>query len=426
MKKKILATLLAVCLCVGIAIPAVFAAATNPLAISTLKVDKASYAIGVSAATAGEDVTIVAKATGADGKDLKLEGVEFKVTSDNQLVVPDAATLTCLSGDDAGKIVIPVGTKLGKANVTIAANGLKATTAIEIAADVYPTSVTVKESKTVVATTYAEKEAKFEYVVSPSNTNIPVVATWDASVAGMATNGTFTATDATAAGAYNAKVKLTFTGKDGKPAELAAVGVLNVVKAENVKTISLPASMDVVAGQKAKAPTVTYNPANANAGKVITWVIENETEKTKEVATIDTKTGEITGVGAGSVIVVATTAGNVSDKIQVNVVGAIKATKVTLDKAAADLEVAKTLTLKATIDPSNSNDKVEWSTSDAAIATVKDGVVTGVKAGTATITVKVGEQTAKCVVTVKAAAPVAPSKPSKNPQTGDSLFANLF
>ncbi len=59
-------------------------------------------------------------------------------------------------------------------------------------------------------------------------------------------------------------------------------------------------------------------------------------------------------------------------------------TGVKLDKTTASVEVGKTVTLKATVEPEDASDKsVTWTTDKAAVATVKDGVVTGVAAGTA-------------------------------------------
>lgn len=83
----------------------------------------------------------------------------------------------------------------------------------------------------------------------------------------------------------------------------------------------------------------------------------------------------------------------------------IAVTGVTLDKAAVTVDVGGTTKLTATIAPSNATNKaVTFSTSDAAVATVDNaGSVTGVKDGTAKITVKTtdGNKTAECTVTVK-------------------------
>ena len=83
----------------------------------------------------------------------------------------------------------------------------------------------------------------------------------------------------------------------------------------------------------------------------------------------------------------------------------ISVTGVVLDKQAVTIEAGKTETLKATVNPQNATDKtVSWDSSDKTVATVSHGVVTGLKAGTTTITVKTkdGDKTATCAVTVTA------------------------
>ena len=90
-------------------------------------------------------------------------------------------------------------------------------------------------------------------------------------------------------------------------------------------------------------------------------------------------------------------------------VATVAVEKVEITSTETDVEVGKTITLTAKVSPENATDKtVTWSSSDTAIATVDStGKVTGVAAGTATITAKAGEKTAAVDVTVKAA--VAPS-----------------
>ena len=73
----------------------------------------------------------------------------------------------------------------------------------------------------------------------------------------------------------------------------------------------------------------------------------------------------------------------------------------------AEVEVGKTVKLSPSWTPSNATEtSITWSTSDATVATVSTkGVVTGVKAGSCTITAKSRHLTATCTVTVKPAAP---------------------
>lgn len=78
------------------------------------------------------------------------------------------------------------------------------------------------------------------------------------------------------------------------------------------------------------------------------------------------------------------------------------AQSVTLDKTALTLDVVgtKTATLTATVAPATTTDAVSWSSSDASVASVADGLVTAQKPGTATITATAGGKSASCTVTV--------------------------
>ena len=87
----------------------------------------------------------------------------------------------------------------------------------------------------------------------------------------------------------------------------------------------------------------------------------------------------------------------------------VNVTGITLSQTEAAMTVGgETLTLTATVNPDNATDKsVTWSTSDADVATVDNGVVTAVAARNATITVTTtdGSYTATCAVTVTAPEP---------------------
>ena len=125
-------------------------------------------------------------------------------------------------------------------------------------------------------------------------------------------------------------------------------------------------------------------------------------------AQLNVETGEIS-VPAGDVTITGSSAITVSKIVFTPATATVAVTGVTLDKTTAEVEVGKTVTLTATVAPENATNKnVTWESSDETVATVEDGVVTGVAEGTANITVTTvdGNKTATCVVTVVAAAPV--------------------
>ena len=83
----------------------------------------------------------------------------------------------------------------------------------------------------------------------------------------------------------------------------------------------------------------------------------------------------------------------------------VKVEGVSLNVPSVKLTEGEQTTLTATVNPSDATNKnVSWTSSDNTVATVENGKVTAVKAGTATITVNTedGNKTATCTVTVTA------------------------
>ena len=118
-----------------------------------------------------------------------------------------------------------------------------------------------------------------------------------------------------------------------------------------------------------------------------------------EIATIEN--GIVTGVSEGTVTITAQ-AGNYTTTCTVTVIPKyIEVTRIMLDRVSATLEEGENIVLTATLTPNDATNKdVSWSSSNTNVATVINGVVKAISAGTTTITAKAGKCTATCVITV--------------------------
>ena len=149
---------------------------------------------------------------------------------------------------------------------------------------------------------------------------------------------------------------------------------------------------------------VKVSPTNAT-NKKLKWTTSNA-----KVATVN-QSGKITAKGRGTatIKVIATDGSNKYATIKVTVKQPV--TSVKLNRNSANLKVKgkakqKTVTLKATVNPKNANNKsVSWKSSNSKIATVNSkGKVTAKKRGTCyiTATAKDGsKKSAKCKIVVK-------------------------
>ena len=82
--------------------------------------------------------------------------------------------------------------------------------------------------------------------------------------------------------------------------------------------------------------------------------------------------------------------------------GTITVSSVSLDFKKINLTVGESKTVKASVYPANATNKtVTWSSKDTSIATVSNGKITGVKAGTTTITATAGGKSASVEVVVR-------------------------
>lgn len=158
--------------------------------------------------------------------------------------------------------------------------------------------------------------------------------------------------------------------------------------------------------------TPTTGSINVGEGLTITPIVEpdNATDKSvvwsssnESIATV-TEAGVVTGVAAGEATITVTTNDGSFTATCAVTVSAVAVTGVTVSPTSDSIQVGEDLTLTATVAPDNATNKnITWSSSDDTIATVSDaGVVTGVAAGNATITVTTedGDFTAISTITV--------------------------
>ena len=226
-----------------------------------------------------------------------------------------------------------------------------------------------------------------------------------ATLYGRPTSDIVSGTDITLKVKYDGKLYTkTFANKAFKPNSnitLAAPSVTGGWK--DASTVSVTGvtlnqtSISIVPGG-GETLTATVTPADAT-NKKVTWKSSNEA-----IATVDAN-GIVIGVAAGTATITVTTEdGGYTATCAVEVINFVNVTGVTLNKTSTTIAVGASETLTATVTPDNATFKnVTWKSSNEAVATVDaNGKVTGVKAGTATITVTtvVGGETATCAVEV--------------------------
>lgn len=120
------------------------------------------------------------------------------------------------------------------------------------------------------------------------------------------------------------------------------------------------------------------------------------------IATVDSKTGVVTGVTSGFALIKASYNDFVYDEIRVQV-NLVAATAATIEPSSLTMEVGEKKLLKAKLEPANATDKLVWTSENPAVASVdgQTGIVTSKTAGVANIKVQAGKATASCTITVK-------------------------
>ena len=158
-----------------------------------------------------------------------------------------------------------------------------------------------------------------------------------------------------------------------------------------------PDTLSIEEGKTAEL-TATISPANATTQQH-SWASENGKIAKAYGETLNT--AKVTAIGVGKTTITYTIGGKEASCEVTVTPRTISVESITLNKPQLSLVKGATETLTATVLPTTATDKtVIWESGDTAVATVKDGIVTAVAAGNATITAKAGEKTATCAVTV--------------------------
>ena len=264
------------------------------------------------------------------------------------------------------------GIGVGTANITAkTSNGKTATSTVTVVKKtINPTGISLNITNKSI---YKGSSFVLTTTIKPSNATNKSV-TWSSSNEKVAVvkNGTVT-------GKGNGTATITAKTSNGKTATCKVTVTTKVV---NPTGISLNATTVKLGVDKSATLVATITPSNAT-DKTIKWSSSNS-------KVVKVSNGKITGLKAGTAVITAATSNNLTATATVTVVAkSVEPTGIKLNATSKTINKGVNTTLVATVEPANATDKtVIWSSSNTAIATVSNGKVTGIKAGTATITAK--------------------------------------
>ncbi len=206
----------------------------------------------------------------------------------------------------------------------------------------------------------------------------------DNTVATVTENGTVTILSA-------GKVTITAKANNG-----VSASCLITAKAIDVTAVNLSQTTLSIQVFDSEQLTATVSPLNAT-DKTIIWSSSNET-----IASVD-ENGIVTANKSGSCSIMATSSNGKTKSCTVTVTD-IEPTSISVSESSVNLDIDESKTIVTTLSPKNVTDtELTWKSNNTTIATVSNGVITAVGAGTAKIIVTTGNGLQKeIVVTVNA------------------------
>ena len=383
-----------------------FTNANNTRAVANLKVSG-------NAMVKTSGITTDADGSGSQGAVLtteagsgKIGGIVFDgsagtvygtVELQNDLTISEGETLTI--GDGASLTVPSSKTLTNNGTVTTTEGGILTNNGTINNSGTLTGTISGNQPPKITTTSLPNGEVDTTYNQTLGATDSETI-TWSLASGSTMPAGLTLNSDGTITGTPTTAGQFTFTatatnsaGSDSKEYELTINAPQNIP----VNGVTLnPTLLSLFTGGS-ETLTATVEPSNAT-NKNVTWSSDKP-----EVATVEN--GKVTAKAAGTATITVTTEdGGKTATCAVTVTAAtVPVTGVTLNKTSTSLYVGGSETLTATVAPEGATNKnVTWSTSDASVATVENGVVRATGRGTATITVTTedGGFTAGCTVTV--------------------------
>lgn len=188
--------------------------------------------------------------------------------------------------------------------------------------------------------------------------------------------------------------KVTALTSNGKTATCTVT-----VKGIPVSNIKLNKTSLLLEKGKSENLVATIEPENAT-DKSITWISSNN-----NIVEVNNN-GKIVAKNVGSATVTAISSNGLKASCTITVKEkAIEPSSIKLNKTSITLDIGKSTTLVATIEPTNATNKtIKWKSSDNSVVEVNNGKVTAKKAGEASITATTSNgKTATCIVKVNKA-----------------------
>lgn len=375
--KRIISTLLSLSLVLSL-LPAVALAEGESLGLLFEAPD--SLAVGESAsAIVGDENGYVKEHVTWTNSDNAIVQVE-PITDDEWANITDQSIV------DRSAIVKVTALKAGEAEIQATTDSGK-TGSHKITVEPLVPVEKIKLASEMTVTTSGLHE--LEYTIEPANASIQDLE-WESTDAAVAkvqySSGRYVLY------AYkNGTTTITATATDGSGVTASCEVTVNINYPVQGISLNHDAKTFTKAGETLQLTATIYPDSATN--KTVTWKSSDKT-----VATVD-ESGLVTAVGNGTANITATTEdGNYTATCKVTV--EIPELTLSLDKTELTLtQTEEQQKLTATV--SDPEEKVTWLSSDPFVATVtRDGTVTAIANGTATITASARGKTASCTVKV--------------------------